>query len=89
MRSFLPTTLLALAIAAPAAADESLPDGEGRDVAEYACSQCHDLRRVTDARKSEAKWRYLVTQMLNQGAPIEDYEVDTVIRYLADYFGEE
>ena len=69
------------------AAQDLLPDGEGRDIVEYACSQCHDLLRVTQASKTEQQWQFLVTQMLNQGAPIEDYEVETVVRYLTEHFG--
>ena len=67
---------------------DALPDGDGRDIVEYVCSQCHDLMRVTDARKTPDQWRYLVTMMMNQGAPIEEYEVDTVVRYLSEHFGQ-
>jgi cytochrome c5 len=72
----------------PALADDELPAGEGRDIVEYACSQCHDLIQVTAASKTPEQWQYLVTQMINQGAPIEDYETETVVRYLAEHFGE-
>ena len=70
-------------------ADGEMPADEGSDIVEYACSQCHDLILVTEARKTERQWEYLVNQMINQGAPIEDYEVETVVRYLAKHFGEE
>jgi len=63
-----------------------LPDGEGRTIADDACTQCHGLIQVTDARKTPAQWRLLVTQMVNQGAPIEDHEVETLIRYLSEHF---
>ncbi len=80
--------LLFLLGPAAALSEDSLPEGEGRDVIEYVCSQCHDLLQVTQAKKTAEQWRYLVTQMLNQGAPIEEYEVETVVRYLAEHFGE-
>lgn len=81
--------VLLLVSAASGLAEDALPAGEGRDVVEYACSQCHGLIQVTEARKTERQWEYLVTQMINQGAPIEDYEVDMVVRYLTRNFGEE
>ncbi|MDX1499755.1 MAG: hypothetical protein R3176_07660 [Woeseiaceae bacterium] len=72
-----------------ALADDELPEDEGRDIVEYACTQCHDLYQVTQARKTPRQWEYLVNQMINQGAPIEDHEVETVVRYLATHFGAE
>lgn len=66
-----------------------LPEGEGRDIVEYACSQCHDLLQVTSVRKTPQQWRYLVRQMIAQGAPLEDYEVETVISYLNEHFGKD
>ncbi len=72
-----------------ALADGELPADAGSDIVEYACSQCHDLIQVTEARKTERQWEFLVNQMINQGAPIEDYEVATVIRYLTKHFGED
>lgn len=71
-----------------AAAEDALPQGEGRDIVEYVCSQCHDLFPVTQASKTPEQWRQLVTMMMNQGAPLEEYEVDTVVRYLAEHFGQ-
>ena len=80
--------LLLSAGCATASEEAELPAGEGREIVEYACSQCHGLVEVTAASKTEKQWEYLVTQMINQGAPIEDYEVDTVVRYLAEHYGE-
>lgn len=87
MRISIIFVLASLPFAAPTAAGE-LPDGEGRDIVEYACSQCHDLLQVTSVRKTPRQWRYLVRQMIAQGAPVEDYEIETVIAYLTDHFGE-
>lgn len=90
MRSgFLLVSLLSLPAIAMADAPDALPEGEGRDIVEYVCTQCHDLLQVTQARKTPDQWQYLVTQMMNQGAPIEEYEVETVVRYLAEHFGNE
>lgn len=69
-------------------ADDLLPDGEGRDIVEYVCSQCHDLLQVTQASKTPQQWRFTVTTMVSQGAPLAEHEVDTVIRYLSEHFGQ-
>ncbi len=66
---------------------DTLPEGEGRDIVEYVCSQCHDLLPVTSASKTSEQWMYLVTMMKNQGAPLEEYEIDTVVRYISENFG--
>ncbi len=84
-----PLILAFVLTGACAAAGDELPDDEGRDIVEYACTQCHDLYQVTQARKTPRQWEYLVTQMINQGAPIEDHEVETVVRYLAKHFGDD
>lgn len=67
---------------------DSLPEGEGRNIVEYVCSQCHGLLQVTTASKTAEQWQHLVTQMKNQGAPIEEYEINTIVRYLSEHFGE-
>ena len=87
LRSVLTVMSLLSAAHASAAAD-ALPEGDGRETVEYACSQCHGLLQVTNASKTEEQWRFLVKTMINQGAPIEEYEVDTVISYLAKHFGQ-
>ena len=87
LRSVLTVMSLLSAAHASAAAD-ALPEGDGREIVEYACSQCHGLLQVTNASKTEQQWRFLVTAMINQGAPIEEYEIDTVISYLAKHFGQ-
>lgn len=69
-------------------AQDALPEGEGRDIVEHVCSLCHGLVQVTNARKTSEQWAYLVTQMKNQGAPIEEYEVEKIVRYLSEHFGQ-
>lgn len=78
----------ALAAAALPVAADTLPEGEGREIVEYACSQCHDLVPVTSAAKTPPQWRFLVQAMIAQGAPVESDEIETVIAYLSEHFGE-
>lgn len=82
------TGILTLTVAVAVHAQDVLPDGEGRDIVEYVCSQCHDLLQVTQASKTHEQWRFIVTSMRNQGAPLEEHEIDTVVRYLTEHFGQ-
>lgn len=87
----LPGSIVVLAIGAMSgnsvAAEDGLPAGEGKDVVEAVCADCHGLSYVTDARKTREQWQRLVTMMFDQGAPLEEYEIDIVVTYLADHFG--
>ncbi len=74
------TTLSALA-------EDALPDGDGKDIVAAVCVECHDLSFVTEARNTPGQWRDIVTMMFDQGAPLEDYEIDIVVQYLAKHFG--
>ena len=88
MRMMVLSLVPAICLMTDTGAADELPEGAGRDIVEYACSQCHDLVQVTSVRKTPAQWRYLVRQMVAQGAPVEDYETETVIVYLVEHFGE-
>jgi hypothetical protein len=65
----------------------ALPEGEGSDIVEDVCTMCHDLTNITDSNRSPEQWRFVVNQMVMQGAPLQDYEVDTVVEYLSNSFG--
>ena len=81
--------LVLLCIQVPVFAQSTLPEGEGRDIVEDVCNTCHGLNNITDSRRSKAQWQRVVSQMLIMGAPLADYEVDTVVDYLAKNFGSE
>jgi hypothetical protein len=80
--------LLYFAIIVNASTQESLPQGEGKDIVEYVCTQCHELAYITDSRKTPEQWQFVILMMIDQGAPLEEYEVETVIQYLAENFGQ-
>ena len=70
-------------------AQSELPEGEGKEIVETVCTQCHGLRTTTDANYPLAEWRNVVFDMVSEGAPLLDEEVETVAQYLAKYFGPE
>jgi cytochrome c5 len=57
---------------------------EGKTLLEERCTECHDLRRVEQAKKSEEDWKASVERMVGKGAKLSQEEQELVIRYLAE-----
>lgn len=66
---------------------QSLPDGEGRDVYETVCGACHGADIVIGSQGSRQRWEETVDGMKNRGASGSDADFETVVNYLARYFG--
>jgi competence protein ComEA len=84
---FIFTLFLTLTGVNAANSQDSLPDGEGRDIVEDVCTTCHDLINITKSRRSHEQWQFVVSMMIAQGAPLEEYEIETVVDYLSKNFG--
>jgi hypothetical protein len=72
-------------------ATESLPPGPGRAILERECLKCHELDALalfSDFYGRE-QWRSLVLTMRDNGAEVDDEQVDLLAIYLARYFGTE
>jgi virginiamycin B lyase len=63
-----------------------LPEGNGRDVVQTACVQCHSVSVVTRAGHDRAGWQNVVAMMRNNGAQLRDDQVPLVVDYLAKNF---
>jgi virginiamycin B lyase len=68
-------------------AQSQLPEGEGKDLVETVCTQCHGLESTTDARYTLDEWRNVVYDMVSEGAPLLDDEVEIIAQYLAKNYG--
>jgi cytochrome c5 len=66
----------------------ALPSGDGKDLVEARCTVCHDLERVTAARRHRQDWPGLVANMVGRGAPVSPDEAQTITAYLAAHFSE-
>jgi mono/diheme cytochrome c family protein len=89
-RLLLPTAFMALILnAAPLHAQTpgALPQGEGRDLAATACSQCHSLNVLMAGRDGPVGWKNHVHNMVLRGAQLTPREADTVLAYLVANFG--
>lgn len=76
---------------AVAAAPASLPAGPGRAILERECLKCHELDALTlfSDFYGRAQWRALVLTMRDNGAELDDEQVDVLAGYLAQHFGTE
>jgi cytochrome c5 len=64
-----------------------MPDGPGKEVILNTCTQCHDLYRIKENRRSPEEWEELLVSMLNEGAQLNDEEFARVHLYLSRNFG--
>lgn len=64
----------------------ALPPGEGREIVQAACTQCHAPLAFTQMRAGPAAWRSMVYDMILRGAQVRRTEMDTVVTYLATNF---
>jgi cytochrome c5 len=69
------------------AAESPLPEGEGKELVQRMCRNCHTIEVVTAARLSKARWAVVVEDMRVRGAKGTDEEADIVTEYLAKHFG--
>ena len=63
-----------------------LPEGKGKHLVEFACTQCHGLNRITRSPgyNSAQQWREVFGSMVK----LADVQADTVAEYLATHFPE-
>lgn len=72
---------------APAFPPVSLPEGDGREIVEHACAQCHSLEIVMHTRLTRPQWAARLDTMIGKGAKLSDEDFDRVADYLAGHFG--
>jgi virginiamycin B lyase len=75
-----------LSFALPVHGQITLPDGNGKDAVQAACSQCHGLTRVVQSGYDRDGWRNVVAMMRNAGAQVPPDRVDVIVEYLAKNF---
>ena len=82
----LSATLLA-ALPASSVRAQDLPGGTGKDLVIRVCTVCHELTRITSKRLTKDQWNDTVDKMAARGAKASDEEFETIVTYLAKYFG--
>ena len=72
----------------PPAKPVSLPDGPAKQLVETRCTLCHDLERVTLAKRSKAAWPGIVDNMFERFGLNEPNEARDIAAYLAANYSE-
>jgi cytochrome c5 len=72
----------------PPAKPVTLPAGPGKELVETRCTLCHDLERVTAAKRSKREWDSVVANMLERFGLQAPDEARAISGYLATQYGE-
>ena len=72
--------------AQPKSTAATLPDGEGKDLIQRSCTQCHGLDKITTTRKDRKGWQTCVKDMVSLGAKLRPAEQEKVVAYLVKNF---
>ena len=57
-------------------------DAEAEALLKRACTSCHELDRVNDARFSPDRWRVVTVDMRERGAKLDDDELERLVEWL-------
>ena len=57
-------------------------DPEAKRLIDRACSNCHDVERVNQIRRTEEGWRVLTIDMRERGARLSDEELERLVEWL-------
>ena len=64
-----------------------VPEGPGKQILLNICTQCHNLQRIKNGRRSAEEWEETLLAMLNEGAPVNDEQLPVIHAYLSRHFG--
>ena len=73
----------------PPAKPVKLADGAGKELVEQRCAICHDLERVTAAKRQKNAWPGIVANMFDRFGLSAPDEAKTITSYLANNYGSE
>jgi virginiamycin B lyase len=73
-------------VAVPAVAQNTLPDGDGKQLVQMACTRCHSVDKFTVERHTYQDWAEEVDVMLRYGAPLTREQAAQVTDYLTKSF---
>ena len=57
-------------------------DAEGEALVKRACTSCHGVDRVNNARNAPDRWRVITVDMRERGAKLEDEELERLVEWL-------
>lgn len=62
-------------------------DPEAKRLLDRACTSCHALDRVEQARNPEERWRVIAVDMRERGAKLTDEELERLVEWLGRVWG--
>jgi hypothetical protein len=65
----------------------TLPEGQGREIAESGCLMCHTATLITQQAKDSLAWSKTVATMMQWGAPVKKGDRDELVHYLSAHLG--
>jgi virginiamycin B lyase len=89
--SRMPCAALAAALlwlGSQAMAQQPLPDGPGKELAETNCNICHTLLSRVGSGYTASGWTTVLRMMTNQGAPLQADQIEPLKAYLIKNFPE-
>ena len=75
-----------LLLSQPLLAQDTLPEGPGKDTTLRLCSQCHEAAKSTSVKLTREGWSETIDRMKAFGAEGTDAEFAEVLEYLATHF---
>ena len=63
-----------------------VPEGPGKQILLNICTQCHNLQRIKNGKRSPEEWEETLLAMLNEGAPVSDEQLPVIHAYLSRHF---
>ncbi len=64
-----------------------LPPGEGKDLVEKVCSNCHSVAVIANLHRNRSEWTETVQRMAQNGASATDQQFNAIVDYLTKNFG--
>ena len=77
--------VLTLFVAVPGRS-QALPDGDGKQLVEVACTRCHGADKFTVERHTHDDWAEEVDVMMRYGTPLDKAQAAQVTDYLTKSF---
>ena len=75
------------AVAFATTQDPQLPEGDGKNILQTACTSCHGLEGVVSLHLDRGGWESLVSEMVSNGAEVAQKDYPVLIDYLVKNFG--
>jgi virginiamycin B lyase len=64
----------------------ALPEGNGKNIVQSACAECHSLDLISRGGHTREEWQVVMDQMMADGAKVTKDQVPTVMDYLVKNF---